>query len=56
VNVDNRNSFLIDNEIQINRTASVGIATFPEAAESSQELLRLADLTMYTVKKLAVIW
>ena len=38
-----------DNE-DINLTVSIGIATFPEHAESSHELIRVVDAAMYTAK------
>ncbi len=39
----------IDKEIKI--TTSIGIATFPEHAKTSQELLETADSAMYAAKK-----
>lgn len=43
--------FLIEKDTQINITVSIGIATFPEQAKSSEGLLDLADLNMYEAKK-----
>jgi len=37
-------------QIKLKIKASFGIASFPDVADNSQELLRLADLTMYYVK------
>jgi diguanylate cyclase (GGDEF)-like protein len=36
--------------LSVHLTASIGIATLPDAAESAEELLRAADIAMYKVK------
>jgi diguanylate cyclase (GGDEF)-like protein len=43
--------FLDDNEVSFNMTASFGIATFPDDADSRDGLIRLADQAMYRVKE-----
>ena len=35
----------------MNITASIGIALYPDHAESSQELVKQADLAMYEIKR-----
>jgi diguanylate cyclase (GGDEF)-like protein len=42
--------FLAADGLDIRLTASVGIATLPEAADSAESLLRAADAAMYRVK------
>jgi diguanylate cyclase (GGDEF)-like protein len=42
--------FIINNDIQISITASFGISSFPEQAESIEELIGMADQAMYEVK------
>ncbi len=43
--------FLDDNGNSFNMTASFGIATFPDDADSKDHLIRLADQAMYRVKE-----
>jgi diguanylate cyclase (GGDEF)-like protein len=43
--------FLDDNDTSFNMTASFGIATFPDDADSKDDLIRLADQAMYRVKE-----
>ena len=43
--------FLDDNGKSFNMTASFGIATFPDDADSKDHLIRLADQAMYRVKE-----
>jgi diguanylate cyclase (GGDEF)-like protein len=43
--------FRDDNNEPFNMTASFGIATFPDDADSKDELIRLADQAMYRVKE-----
>jgi diguanylate cyclase (GGDEF)-like protein len=43
-------AFLAVDGLDIHLTASVGVATQPEAANSSQDLMRAADAAMYQVK------
>jgi diguanylate cyclase (GGDEF)-like protein/PAS domain S-box-containing protein len=43
--------FPIDNDEDINLTISIGIATFPENAQTGQELLEVADSAMYAAKE-----
>ena len=42
--------FLTSEGLSVHVTASIGVATFPDAAESAEELLRAADTAMYRVK------
>jgi len=42
--------FLIDDGLQIHLTGSVGVATLPDVANSSEELIQAADKAMYQVK------
>ncbi len=42
--------FLESDGLSVRLTASIGVATLPEAAESAEELLRAADIAMYKVK------
>src|SRR5947208_12868524 len=42
--------FLVDNGLDIHLTASVGVATLPDAAASAEELVQAADKAMYHVK------
>ena len=44
-------NFRDDNNESFNMTASFGIATFPDDADSKDELIRLADQAMYRVKE-----
>ena len=37
--------------LEMNITASIGIALYPDDAESSQKLVKLADLAMYEIKR-----
>ena len=43
--------FRDDNDVAFNMTASFGIATFPDDADSKDGLIRLADQAMYRVKE-----
>ncbi|MCP4044149.1 MAG: sensor domain-containing diguanylate cyclase [Gammaproteobacteria bacterium] len=43
--------FPIESDKEVNLTASIGIATFPEYAQSWQDLLEVADSAMYAAKK-----
>lgn len=43
--------FRDDNDVPFKMTASFGIATFPDDADSKDELIRLADRAMYRVKE-----
>jgi diguanylate cyclase (GGDEF)-like protein len=42
--------FLADDGLNIHLTASVGVATLPDAANSSEDLMHAADAAMYQVK------
>ncbi len=42
--------FLAEDNLQVQLSVSVGIATLPDVAESAEELIRLADTAMYRVK------
>ena len=42
--------FLAANGFAIHLTASVGVATLPDAAASPEELVQAADVAMYQVK------
>jgi diguanylate cyclase (GGDEF)-like protein len=42
--------FLASEGLSLHLTASIGVATLPDAAASSEELLRAADMAMYKVK------
>ena len=42
--------FLEGDGLSVHLTASIGIATLPEVAESAEDLLRAADIAMYKVK------
>lgn len=44
------NSFLQDKGLSVHFTASFGVATFPEDAQTKDDLIRLADKAMYSVK------
>lgn len=44
-------TFTIESDKDINLTASIGIATFPEHAQTSQDLIEVADSAMYAAKK-----
>jgi diguanylate cyclase (GGDEF)-like protein len=43
-------SFLASDGLSVRLTASIGVATLPDVAESAEELLRAADTAMYQVK------
>jgi diguanylate cyclase (GGDEF)-like protein len=43
--------FPIEDDKDLNLTVSIGIATFPEHAQTGQELLEVADSAMYAAKK-----
>src|SRR3954453_14365321 len=42
--------FLVGDGLDIHLTASVGVATLPDVANSAEELLQAADMAMYLVK------
>jgi diguanylate cyclase (GGDEF)-like protein len=44
-------SFLAADRLDVRLTASVGVATLPDVAASSEELMRAADKAMYAVKE-----
>ena len=46
-----RHQFLLSDGFDIRLTASVGVATLPDVAESAEELVRAADAAMYRVKE-----
>ena len=43
--------FLADEGLDIHLTASVGVATLPDVASGSDELIHAADMAMYQVKQ-----
>jgi diguanylate cyclase (GGDEF)-like protein len=43
-------AFLVDEGVNIHLTASFGVASFPEDADSKEELIHKADHAMYSVK------
>jgi two-component system cell cycle response regulator len=43
--------FLAGDHLDIHLTASVGVATLPDVAASSEELMQAADKAMYAVKE-----
>jgi diguanylate cyclase (GGDEF)-like protein len=43
--------FLAGDRLDIHLTASVGVATLPDVAASSEELMQAADKAMYAVKE-----
>ena len=43
-------TFLTADGLAVHLTASIGVATLPDVAQSSEELLRAADIAMYRVK------
>jgi diguanylate cyclase (GGDEF)-like protein len=43
--------FLAEDHLDIHLTASVGVATLPDVANSSEELMQAADKAMYAVKE-----
>ena len=45
-----RHSFLQEEGLNIQLTASLGIASFPDDAQNKEDLIRLADQAMYMVK------
>ncbi len=45
-----QHSFLKREGINLKLTASFGVSSYPESAKSKEDLLRLADEAMYTVK------
>ena len=45
-----RARFLASDGLSVHLTASIGLATLPDAASSAEELLRAADMAMYKVK------
>ena len=42
--------FLSSDGLTVHLTASIGVATLPDAAASAEELLQAADMAMYRVK------
>jgi diguanylate cyclase (GGDEF)-like protein len=42
--------FLASDGLTVHLTASIGVATLPDAAASAEELLQAADMAMYRVK------
>jgi diguanylate cyclase (GGDEF)-like protein len=42
--------FLVADGLSVHLTASIGVATLPDVADSAEELLRAADVAMYRVK------
>ena len=42
--------FTVDDERSLELTISIGIATYPEHAQTSHELMRVADMAMYKAK------
>jgi len=42
--------FLTSDGLSVHLTASIGVATLPDVANSAEELLRAADMAMYKVK------
>jgi diguanylate cyclase (GGDEF)-like protein len=46
----NKHTFLKSDGLNLKLTASFGVASYPESAQSKDELLRLADEAMYKVK------
>lgn len=42
--------FLVSDGLDVHLTASIGVATLPDAAASAEELLKAADMAMYHVK------
>jgi diguanylate cyclase (GGDEF)-like protein len=46
----NAHVFLTGDNLSLQLTASIGIATLPDVASSAEELLRVADAAMYRVK------
>ena len=43
--------FLVGDGLDIHLTASLGVATLPDAAASVEELVQAADMAMYHVKE-----
>lgn len=44
------NTFLTSDGLSVRLTASIGVATLPDAAQTAEDLLRVADTAMYKVK------
>ena len=44
------NTFLTSDGLSVRLTASIGVATLPDAAQTAEELLQAADTAMYKVK------
>ena len=42
--------FLASDGLSVRLTASIGVATLPDAAQTAEDLLRVADTAMYKVK------
>jgi len=47
----NKHTFLLSEDLDVNLTASFGLASFPQDAISKEDLIRLADQAMYRVKE-----
>ncbi len=45
-----KNTFLTDKGLQVHFTASFGVATYPEDAQTKEDLIKMADDAMYKVK------
>ena len=45
-----KTQFLVDEGLNLNVRCSMGLATYPEDAKSSHEIIRQADEMMYMVK------
>ena len=45
-----QNAFLQEKKLQVHFTASFGVATFPDDAQTKDDLMRMADEAMYKVK------
>jgi diguanylate cyclase (GGDEF)-like protein len=45
-----KNEFLTSQNLKVHFTASFGVATFPDDAKTKEELIKMADGSMYSVK------